>query len=204
MGPTAFLCRLCARSAARPRTTTALGANLRTFRSRGYRSSHWRWSEQPRRQRYARVTLFAAGNSAVLGTLAFVDLPTTDATDGEATWESRLLEASRNELKAARDDRARNEPNKLIKLIYGAIAVFDKYLWEPICTTTRFLHLAVIFVPVILGVPAMWIGQRQPDNDNERSGTLWWYGFLVQAMEWAGPAFIKAWFPKYCKPPSRS
>lgn len=115
-----------------------------------------------------------------------------------------MLEASRNELKAARDDRARNEPNKLIKLIYGAIAVFDKYLWEPICTTTRFLHLAVIFVPVILGVPAMWIGQRQPDNDNERSGTLWWYGFLVQAMEWAGPAFIKAWFPKYCKPPSRS
>lgn len=191
MGPAAFLCRLCARSTARSRTTT-LGANFRSIRSRGYRSSQWRWSEKQKRQRYAGVTLFAAGNSAVLGTLAFVDLPTNDATDGEVTWESRLLEASRNELKAAQDDRARNEPNKLMKLVYGVIAVFDTYLWEPICTTTRFLHLLVIFVPVILGVPAIWIGRRQPDRDNERSGTLWWYGFLVQSMEWSGPAFIKA------------
>ncbi|KAK6858171.1 ABC1 family protein [Apiospora arundinis] len=44
---------------------------------------------------------------------------------------------------------------------------------------------------VILAVPAIWVGTRQPDHDNERSGTLWWYGFLVQAMEWSGPAFIK-------------
>ena len=133
----------------------------------------------------------------MLGTLAFVDLPTSDATAGDATWESRLLEASRNELKAAKDERARNEPNKLMKLVYGAIAFLDTYLWEPICTTTRFLHLVVIFVPVMLGVPAMWFGRRQADHDNERSGTLWWYGFLVRSMEWAGPAFIKVWFPKH-------
>jgi aarF domain-containing kinase len=49
----------------------------------------------------------------------------------------------------------------------------------------------VIFVPVILSVPVIWFGRRQTDKDGERSGTLWWYGFLVQSMELAGPAFIK-------------
>jgi aarF domain-containing kinase len=49
----------------------------------------------------------------------------------------------------------------------------------------------VIFVPVILSVPAIWFGRRHSDKDGERSGTLWWYGFLVRSMELAGPAFIK-------------
>ncbi len=63
--------------------------------------------------------------------------------------------------------------------------LLDLYIWEPLCTGARFLQLAVIFVPVILTVPVLWIGPRQPDRDNERSGTLWWYGFLVNAMELA-------------------
>ncbi|PSK42259.1 ABC1 family protein, mitochondrial [Elsinoe australis] len=49
----------------------------------------------------------------------------------------------------------------------------------------------VIFVPVIITVPAIWIGSRQKDKDDERSGTIWWYGFLVSSMERAGAAFIK-------------
>ena len=193
MGPAAFVLRLCARSFPRGRTATqTFGANLRCLRSRGYRASQWRSPEPPRRARLGRITLLAAGNSAALGTLAFVELSDRDATDSEATWESRLLEASRNELKAARLDRARNEPNKLMKVLRDIVTLLDTYLWEPICTTTRFLHLAVIFVPVIFAVPIMWAGRRLPDRDNERSGTLLWYSFLVQSMEWAGPAFIKA------------
>ncbi|KAL1889686.1 hypothetical protein Cpir12675_005690 [Ceratocystis pirilliformis] len=35
------------------------------------------------------------------------------------------------------------------------------------------------------------MGPRVAKQNNERSGTLWWYGFLVQSMEWAGPTFIK-------------
>ncbi|KAK3047140.1 hypothetical protein LTS18_013218, partial [Coniosporium uncinatum] len=68
---------------------------------------------------------------------------------------------------------------------------FDDYLVEPICTCFRFLHLVVIFVPVIATIPLIWFGKRQKDRDNERSGTLWWYGFLVSSMERAGAAFIK-------------
>ena len=55
----------------------------------------------------------------------------------------------------------------------------------------RFLPLVIIFVPVIVTIPAIWIGARRVDRDNERSGTLWWYGFLVSSMEKAGAAFIK-------------
>lgn len=194
MGPAAFVLRLSARSCPRARTATqTLAANFRSLQSRGSRSSQWRWSEQPRRPRYGRITLLAAGNSAALGTLGLVDFSDRDgAAEGETTWESRLLEASRNELKAARAERARNEPNELMKILHSIVSLVDTYLWEPICTGTRLLHLLVIFVPVIFAVPVMWAGGRRPDHDNERSGTLWWYAFLVRSMEWAGPAFIKA------------
>ncbi|ROT42614.1 ABC1-domain-containing protein [Sodiomyces alkalinus F11] len=85
----------------------------------------------------------------------------------------------------------RHDDGVLSKLWHGLVIVVDRYIVEPFCTALRFLHLVGIFVPVIVAVPAIWFGPRQPDRDNERSGTLWWYGFLVQAMEWAGPAFIK-------------
>lgn len=67
----------------------------------------------------------------------------------------------------------------------------DQYIYEPIATSLRFLHLVIIFVPVIVTIPAIWCGGRRKDRDNERAGTLWWYGFLVASMERAGPAFIK-------------
>lgn len=105
----------------------------------------------------------------------------------EQTAEKRMLEVSRAEIakKVADDDTG------LSWLGHKIVLFLDLYIWEPMCTGVRFLHLVVIFVPVILAVPAMWLGSRQPDRDNERSGTLWWYNFLVQCMEWAGPAFIK-------------
>ena len=203
MGPAAFIFRACARSLPRGRATTTtpslVATTARSLRSRGARTSQWRWSEQPKRQRYAGTILLAAGNSAALGTLAFVELSDRDAKDGDATWESRLLEASRHELEAARADKARNEPNTLIKIMHRVVSFLDTYLWEPACTATRFLHLVFIFVPVIFAVPMIYVGRRWPDRDNERTGTLWWYAFLVQSMEWAGPAFIKA-----CSPPKDS
>jgi aarF domain-containing kinase len=60
-----------------------------------------------------------------------------------------------------------------------------------LATTFRFFHLVIIFVPVIVTIPVVLIGPRRKDRDNERTTTLWWYGFLVNAMERSGPAFIK-------------
>ena len=98
-----------------------------------------------------------------------------------------MLEVSRKEIKKAVDE----SDTGLTRIRHRVVLFLDLYIWEPVCTGARFLQLVVIFVPVFLTVPVIWIGGRQPERDNERSGTLWWYGFLVKAMEWAGPAFIK-------------
>ncbi|CAG8463858.1 4683_t:CDS:2, partial [Acaulospora colombiana] len=39
--------------------------------------------------------------------------------------------------------------------------------------------------------PALFIGPRVAESDNERMGALWWYNMLVRQMETSGPTFIK-------------
>ena len=95
--------------------------------------------------------------------------------------------ASRAELKEQVPKALRNSK----KVRRGIYFFVDAYIIEPIFTGLRFLHLAFIFVPVLVTIPVIWLGKRQPDRDNERTGTLWWYGFLVRSMERAGAAFIK-------------
>ncbi|KAF2865872.1 ABC1 family protein-like protein [Massariosphaeria phaeospora] len=130
-------------------------------------------------------TAGAAG--AALSPLAFVALGNEEAENGEKTHEQVMLEASRREL----DEQVPKALQNSKKYRRGIYFFLDDYIWEPICTGLRFLHLVIIFVPVIVTVPVIWIGRRHKDRDNERGGTLWWYGFLVRSMERAGAAFIK-------------
>jgi aarF domain-containing kinase len=98
-----------------------------------------------------------------------------------------MLAASREELaKQVGDDE-----HGFQRLRHSVVLCLDLYVWEPLCTGLRFLHLVLIFVPVIVTVPIIWCGKRDRKRSNEREGTLWWYSFLVQSMERAGPAFIK-------------
>ncbi|KAF7542209.1 hypothetical protein G7Z17_g11780 [Cylindrodendrum hubeiense] len=136
---------------------------------------------------WRRITLRASGGAAALGTAAFVELSQKENSSPEDTAEKRMLEVSRDEIKKGVSTESRG---------LSRVAQQIKYLWhllilEPVCTGIRFLQLVFIFVPVIVTVPAIWLGRRQRHRDNERTGTLWWYGFLVNAMELAGPAFIK-------------
>lgn len=101
-----------------------------------------------------------------------------------------MLEVSRQELA----DTVPGWLGNSHKVRRGIWRFLDTWIIEPIATGFRFLHLIVIFVPVIITVPLIWFGQKQKERDNERSGTLWWYGFLVSSMERAGAAFIKVWF----------
>ena len=117
---------------------------------------------------------------------AFVKLSEEDNGDGK-TPEEHMLEASRDELKKSIPDNINGVRRVWRKFVF----FIDQYFIEPMATGFRFLHLVIIFIPVILTVPVIWVGRRQKDRDNERSGTLWWYGFLVLSMERAGPAFIK-------------
>ncbi|RMZ92157.1 hypothetical protein DV736_g638, partial [Chaetothyriales sp. CBS 134916] len=106
--------------------------------------------------------------------------------DGK-TGEMQMLEASRAEIskKVPADVHG---PRRVYRYV---VYVLDQYVYEPIATTLRFFHLVIIFVPVIVTIPVVWLGRRRKDRDNERVGTLWWYEFLVASMERAGPAFIK-------------
>jgi aarF domain-containing kinase len=97
-------------------------------------------------------------------------------------------------LEASREEMTRKIPSDvhgLNRLFRCAVSFVDQYIYEPVATSLRFLHLVIIFVPVVVTIPAIWFGGRRMDRDNERAGTLWWYRFLVSSMERAGPAFIK-------------
>ncbi|OAG08198.1 ABC1-domain-containing protein [Paraphaeosphaeria sporulosa] len=129
----------------------------------------------------------AAAGGALLSPLAFVAISKDGTNIGDKTHEEAMLEASRKELKEQVPKAIKNSK----KYRRGIYFFVDLYIIEPICTGLRFLHLVIIFVPVIVTIPSIWFGQRQPGRDNERSGTLWWYAFLVASMERAGAAFIK-------------
>lgn len=149
------------------------------------RFSIWtrKYSLKDARQRPRNILLAAAA----LSPAAFVELSEKENHDASKTSEGAMLEMSREEISKKVPDNIHG----LQRLYRTVIYVLDQYIYEPIATSLRFFHLLVIFVPVIVTVPVIWVGQRKKDKDNDRTGTVWWYGFLVNAMERAGPAFIK-------------
>lgn len=106
---------------------------------------------------------------------------------GERTGELQMLDASRNEIRTTVPENERGL-SRLGKEIYVFLYC---YVYEPIATGIRFLHLVFIFLPVIATLPVIWFGRRNHNRGGQRSGTLWWFDFLVSSMERAGPAFIK-------------
>ncbi|KAK5169926.1 uncharacterized protein LTR77_005904 [Saxophila tyrrhenica] len=133
------------------------------------------------------------GGSALLLALspaAFVSIADGEDEEHEhngKTHEQEMLEISMQELADYVPERLRGSR----KIRRGIWRFVDTWIVEPIATGLRFLHLVVIFVPVLATIPIMWFGGRVGERDNERRGTLWWYGFLVSSMERAGAAFIK-------------
>ncbi|OJJ46349.1 hypothetical protein ASPZODRAFT_151918 [Penicilliopsis zonata CBS 506.65] len=101
---------------------------------------------------------------------------------GEETGEMQMLKVSQREVQKTLTEDA---PGKSLFVFWYC------YIYDPIATGLRFVRLVIIFMPVILAVPLVWMGRRINSGNGTRSGTIWWYGFLVRAMERAGPAFIK-------------
>ncbi|KAK5635405.1 hypothetical protein RRF57_011117 [Xylaria bambusicola] len=179
-----FLARFCARQITLRVRAEHVPANLgRSFSTFRYVLSR----SAPRRQYQAKGIILKAAVNGALGTAAFVKLSEKDNGGTEHTAEGRMLKASTQELEKTVDE----DKTGISRWAEEVIIFLDLYIWEPLCTGFRFFQLVVIFVPVILSVPAIWFGSRQPDQNNEKSGTLWWYNFLVWGMETAGPAFIK-------------
>jgi len=150
---------------------------------------------RPRQSRnYGRIprTPFLLGLAAA-ATIPLVSQPANDeveAEEDEPTLEQSLLDTSEEERKG--QTYSINQDRSIFYRVWRRIKVtFVRYLYEPIATGLRFVQLVVIFVPVLVTIPVIFIGPRIPESDNERSGTLWWYQFLVRQMEHAGATFIK-------------
>jgi aarF domain-containing kinase len=156
------------------------------FRIPRHQQSFTRWTRKhslkdPRQRRIPSLLATAAA----LSPAAFVQLG-ENHEEGK-TGEMHMLEVSRQEISKKVPDDVHG-----VRRIYKTVVyVFDQWIYEPIATSFRFLHLVLIFVPVIVTIPAAFLGPRRKDHDDERVGTIWWYGFLVASMERAGPAFIK-------------
>ncbi|KAG2022967.1 atypical/ABC1/ABC1-C protein kinase [Coprinopsis cinerea AmutBmut pab1-1] len=71
------------------------------------------------------------------------------------------------------------------------LELLREHVWEPIRTAVRFLRLFALFFPVILSSPMLLVGRPMKEYKGDRWGAVWWYGYLVQQMEAAGPTFIK-------------
>ncbi|KAH8916228.1 ABC1-domain-containing protein [Atractiella rhizophila] len=106
--------------------------------------------------------------------------------------------------------QSRSPPRTERKSMFRLI---DIYLLEPTLTCLRFVHLTIIFLPVLLSSPLLileWFSKKEQrrlvrrkkgdkengangehDGNGELGTTKWWYGLLVNSMERAGPTFIK-------------
>ncbi|PWY64740.1 ubiquinone biosynthesis protein [Aspergillus heteromorphus CBS 117.55] len=115
------------------------------------------------------------------------DLAVDGDEDNGKTAEMQMLEISRQEVQKTIAEDARG-----LKRLFQSLFVFGyHYIYDPVATGFRFIHLVIIFLPVILAAPSVCFGRPSKDHERVRTGTLWWYNFLVKSMERAGPAFIK-------------
>ena len=164
------------------------GINRRVFKSffsksstrSASKSSYFRVPPPPYRTKLVLCALSPA---------AFIQISENEEDAGK-TAEEQMLEASRRELENYVPQYFKG--SKLGRDVYFFV---DHYIIEPFMTGIRFLHLALIFIPVLLTAPAIWFGTKLPRRDGERRGALWWYGYLVWSMEKAGASFIKVYTP---------
>lgn len=170
----------CSRPLRRPWSLDTTIARHPVFRGNNNRWSSRRWGWNYYARARTGTVLLAALSPAAFLALA-------ERSGDGSTTELEMLAASREEIEEERLGDSRG----IMKVARRIYLLLDKYIIEVAATAVRFVHLVVIFVPVIATVPAVCFGRRVRDRDNERTGTLWWYQFLVTAMERAGATFIK-------------
>ena len=157
--------------------------NLFTSRDRT-RSSSRRFFQQPR-QTQLLIALSAAASIPIIQRKA-----KEDEDDIELTLEQSLLDTSEEERRV--QAYGINKDRSIFYRAFRYIKItLIRYIFEPIATGLRFIQLVFIFIPVLATIPVIFIGPRVAEFDNERTGTLWWYKFLVRQMERAGATFIK-------------
>lgn len=125
---------------------------------------------------------------------------------GADTREEGLLLASKQELEDSARGRSRENPSTLYIWYKNVVRWFYRICYNPVATCLRFLHLALLFGPVLITFPAVLVGPKVLSNMNrfdniieddntsssrDRIGAIWWFKYLTWTMEMAGPSFIK-------------
>lgn len=155
-------------------------------------SDSWRWSIHG--AQYALIPLF--GTSPLL-----LDDGTTEHQKHSLKTITDAVEHPDSAEFLIADGESADDDERPRSLIWRIIRIGRVYILEPLSTTLRFVHLACIFLPVIIAAPVLLLeyidsgrdkrrGYRKR-QDNERGTTRWWYRLLVAQMERAGPTFIK-------------
>lgn len=117
-----------------------------------------------------------------------------------STIKDAVEHPAASEFLIAEGSDAEDERPTLLRYTIRFVSV---WIWEPLRTAARFAHLAVLFLPVILTAPVMFLEYVDSGRDKrrgykkregERATTKWWYSLLVNQMERAGPTFIKVSF----------
>ncbi|KAL4070590.1 hypothetical protein J3A83DRAFT_4244344 [Scleroderma citrinum] len=78
-----------------------------------------------------------------------------------------------------------------VSIVSQILYLTQDYVWEPILTARRFIHLLYLFLPVFVTMPMLLVGRPEKGLQGDRWGAVWWYGLLVSRMQAAGPTFIK-------------
>lgn len=129
--------------------------------------------------------------------LASSTLKLDSADPGLAEITSQIGQPEANEFLIADGHSVDDSPPTLF---WRTIYLVRDYVLEPLSTSIRFVHLALLFLPVILASPVLLLEALDGSNDRrkgrqrsevERASTRWWYRFLVHQMQMAGPTFIK-------------
>ncbi|KAM0745758.1 ABC1-domain-containing protein [Meredithblackwellia eburnea MCA 4105] len=179
-----------------PSPSRLLVKQLRSYSNRGNGSNYSRWnsytnssSSNNKSTIIKLIPLFLASSS--------IRLDNTPPDKGLAAITSQIDHPDAQEFLVAEGKLLEDKPPTFI----GRIIYFIRdWVIEPISTSFRFLHLAVLFLPVIFASPILLLEiiessndrrKGQDSRDSERATTRWWYRFLVHQMELAGPTFIK-------------
>lgn len=141
--------------------------------------------------------------------VSFISIPTIMWANSEIKCESNVSEAfptleqvekdsqafqTREEyLLSISEDMTEQQHERKIpqRSYFRRIYSFMENIYDSIATWVRFVHLVVIFVPVVLTAPVILFGSKVSDSDTETTGALWWYRLLIHSMERAGATFIK-------------
>jgi len=85
-----------------------------------------------------------------------------------------------------------NSPAEVDRSILSWIGIIlRERVWEPVLTARRFVHLLLLFIPVLFSAPMLFVGPTEASLHGDRWGAVWWYDFLTAQMQRAGPTFVK-------------